>query len=54
MTTQGQASPDAPDPVRLVQGSSTAALLRLYAILDELLHRNVVRSRNAPAGDFAE
>lgn len=31
------------------------ALLRLYsAILDELLHRGVVRSRNAPSGDFAE
>lgn len=57
MKAQGPASPDAsaPDPVRSVQRSSTVALLRLYgAILDELLHRGVVRSRNAPAGDFAE
>lgn len=34
---------------------STRALLRLYAdILTELIHRGVVRSRNAPAGDLAE
>ena len=34
---------------------STRALLRLYAdILTELLHRGIVRSRNAPAGDLAE
>lgn len=44
-----------PDPAGLVQTSSTVALLRLYgAILDELGRREVVRSRNAPAGDFAE
>lgn len=55
MTMQGQGSPAAPDPVGLVQRSSTVALLRLYgAVLDELLRRGVVRSRNAPAGDFAE
>lgn len=34
---------------------STRALLRLFVdILTELIHRGVVRSRNAPAGDLAE
>lgn len=34
---------------------STRPLLRLYAdILTELIHRGVIRSRNAPAGDLAE
>ena len=38
-----------------LQHLSTRDLLRLYAnILTELLRRNVVRSRNAPSGDFAE
>lgn len=45
----------APDSVGLVHGSSTVALLRLYgSILDELLRRGIVRSRNAPIGDVAE
>lgn len=38
-----------------LRSQSTADLLRLYAsILDELARRQVVRTRNAPAGDYAE
>lgn len=38
-----------------LSGASTVGLLRLYAaILDELVHRRVVRSRNAPVEDLAE
>lgn len=48
-------TPAKDDPVDLVGRLSTVELLRLYeAILSELLRRKVVRSRNAPAGDFAE
>ena len=40
---------------QLVSKSSTRDLLRLYgAILSELVRRQVIRSRNAPAGDYAE
>ena len=47
--------PPALDVAALLRGSSTADLLRLYGtILDELRLRDVVRSRNAPAGDVAE
>lgn len=43
------------DAAALVARSNTADLLRLYgSILDELRRREVVRSRNAPAGDLAE
>lgn len=38
-----------------IDGASNGELLRTYAaILDELNRREVVRSRNAPAGDLAE
>lgn len=38
-----------------VSGLGTRQVLQLYAaILDELVRRGVVRSRNAPAGDLAE
>jgi hypothetical protein len=40
---------------QLVCKSSTRDLLRLYgAILSELVRRQVIRSRNAPAGEYAE
>ena len=40
---------------QLVSKSSTRDLLRLYgAILSELVRRQVIRSRNAPAGEYAE
>jgi hypothetical protein len=40
---------------QLVSNSSMRDLLRLYgAILSELVRRQVIRSRNAPAGDYAE
>jgi hypothetical protein len=41
-------------PVDLEQLSTGALLTRYGQILDELQARNVVRSRNAPAGDLAE
>ncbi|UFU06597.1 hypothetical protein [Ruania halotolerans] len=38
-----------------LRSHSTLQLLRLYAdILTELVRRQVIRSRNAPAGDLAE
>lgn len=56
-------TPRRSDPLSDLDGQSatdlgntpTRSLLRLYAqILTELLRREVVRSRNAPAGDLAE
>lgn len=43
------------EPLPALNALSTRSLLRLYAgILSELVDREVVRSRNAPAGDLAE
>jgi hypothetical protein len=51
--------PREPDPVRPhgvdLRALTARQLLRLYAdLLTELVRRDVVRSRNAPAGDLAE
>lgn len=54
-TEAGQGPTPSLDATAFVAASSTADLLRLYgSILDELRLRDVVRSRNAPAGDLAE
>ncbi len=50
------AHPDPPAVPQVdVRAMPTRTLLRTYSeLLDELLRRGVVRSRNAPAGDLAE
>lgn len=51
----GVRSPTYRDPVTNLDGSTVPELLAMYAsILNELRRRGVVRSGNAPAGDYAE